>query len=366
MISNRQDQTADNDKYRYRDEEYYASKEYDMEDIKVPVLSVANWGGILLHLRGNVEGYLNAGSKHKYLRFITGRHDLPFYTKELVHMQKTFLDAFLKDEDTEGWKSGQAPAVGLAVRKGNVGYNDPEAEKQYGFRYEKEWPIKRTEYTKFHFTSTMGLTIDKPSQVNETSNVSYKAPGSLKNPEFVHFTTEPFEQETEITGHIVVHLNVSASVIPDSKTSPSEIDLFVTLRHLDANGSEIFYTGTIGDPVPVTKGWLRVSLRKTVESHPHHQPWHPHREYLSTDVQPVVPGEVYAVDIEVWPTNVVVSPGNRLVLEISSGDTQGAGLFEHNSDVDRPFDILSGFNHVHFGPNVENWVVIPVIPTLDL
>lgn len=78
LRKNRMDQTEDNEANRFRDDEYYASKEFNLEDIEVPLLSVANWGGILLHLRGNVEGYVRAGSKFKYLRFITGRHDLPF------------------------------------------------------------------------------------------------------------------------------------------------------------------------------------------------------------------------------------------------------------------------------------------------
>jgi putative CocE/NonD family hydrolase len=79
LAANRRDQNDDNANNRFRDDEYYASKEFNLEDIKVPLLSVANWGGILLHLRGNVEGYTWAGSTFKYLRFITGRHDLPFY-----------------------------------------------------------------------------------------------------------------------------------------------------------------------------------------------------------------------------------------------------------------------------------------------
>ena len=45
LIANRQDQNEDNARYRYRDEDYYASKEYDMADIQVPILSVGNWGG---------------------------------------------------------------------------------------------------------------------------------------------------------------------------------------------------------------------------------------------------------------------------------------------------------------------------------
>lgn len=363
LAANRRDQNEDNAAHRFLDEDYYASKDYNMNDIQVPVLSVGNWGGILLHLRGNVEGYLNAGSKNKYLRFITGRHDLPFYSKENVEMQKSFLDAFLKGHDSEGWSTGRAPRVGITLRKGNVGYNDAEAEKQYEHRYEGDWPIPRTQYVKYFLTADKQLQATaRPAK--ENSLVSYHAPGDLKNPQVVQFTTPPFASETEFTGHIVAHLNVSASSLPDKKTSPSEIDIFITLRHLDAQGNEIFYTGTVGDPVPVTKGWLRVSLRKVAEDHPRHRSWRPHREYRSIDVLPVETGVVYSVDVEVWPTNVVVSQDHRLVLEISSGDTQGAGLFEHNSDIDRPRELLEGLNHIHFGPDYENWLQLPLIPEL--
>ena len=119
--------------------------------------------------------------------------------------------------------------------------------------------------------------------------------------------------------------------------------------------------GTVGDPVPVTKGWLRVSLRKTNPNHPRHKRYQPHREYHFADVLPVQPGEIYEVDVEIWPTNFVVDSGNRLVLEISSGDTQGAGLFEHVSQKDRPRKLLEGMNHIHFGPNIGNWLSLPII-----
>lgn len=92
----RNDQTIDTAANSWRDQEYYASKEYDLSSIEVPLLSVANWDGILLHLRGNVEGWAHAGSQFKYLRFIVGRHDLPFYYHDEVAIQRSFLDAFLK------------------------------------------------------------------------------------------------------------------------------------------------------------------------------------------------------------------------------------------------------------------------------
>jgi predicted acyl esterase len=360
LRANCHDQNVDNVKNHFLDDEYYATKDYEMSDIKVPLLSVGNWGGILLHLRGNVEGFMNAGSEHKYLRIITGRHDLPFYSKEEVELQRSFLDAFLKDNDTVGWSRGKPPKVGYKVRVGDVGYNDAAAEKAYPERYSTAWPIPETKYTKFYLTSTHGLSDSSPSSKKE-QKLSYKALGNLKDPQLVQFTSEPFTKDTEFTGHIVAHLNVSVSAEDDSTTSPSDLDLFITVRHLDKNGKEIFYTGTVGDPVPVSKGWLRVSLRKVNDKSPRHSFWHPHREYLSTDHAPLSRGEVYPVDVEVWPTNTILQPGDKLVLEISSGDTQGAGLFEHNSKEDRDETTFKGLNHIHFGEKYDNWLLMPVI-----
>lgn len=358
---NRQDQTIDTGANRFRDELYYASKEYDMSDIKVPLLSVGNWGGILLHLRGNIEGFYHAGSEFKYLRMITGRHDLPFYYSEEVEIQRSFLDAFLKGEDRVGWSvKGKVPAVDIVLRKGDVGYNNAEKEKVYERRTETEWPIARTEYTKFYLTPSQSLEKSSPS-VSRPHKLSYKALGTLRDPELLQFTTPPFDYETEITGHIVAHLNVSLSPHASGPT-PSDIDLFLTFRYISPEGNEVFYTGTAGDPVPLTKGWLRVSLRKTNPGHPKARPYLPWRDYFSTDVQPVIPGDVYAVDVEVWPTNVIVEKGGRIVFEVSSGDTQGSGIFTHDDPVDRSEERFAGINYLHFAPLMENWVTLPIIP----
>ncbi|KAH7368606.1 X-Pro dipeptidyl-peptidase protein [Plectosphaerella cucumerina] len=363
LAAARNDQTVDNRANRFRDDAYYASKEYDLADIEVPLLSVANWGGILLHLRGNIQGYLHAGSRLKYLRVITGRHDLPFYYKEEVEVQRSFLDAFLKGDDRVGWSEpGKVPPVDLVVRKGNYGFNDAEREKAFPRREEQEWPIARTKYTKYHLTPDLGLVEDGTHEPQtRPSKVSYRALGTIKDPQLVQFTSAPFASETEVTGHIVARLTVSVSPDPSGPT-PSDIDLFVTLRHLGPDGTEVFYTGTAGDPVPLAKGWLRVSLRKVNEGHAKHREWLPHRDYTSRDVLPVIQGEAYTVDVEVWPTSVVVEEGGRLVFEVASGDTQGSGIFAHEDPEDRSPAVFQGVNHVHFGPGVENYVTLPVIP----
>ncbi|TLS27675.1 hypothetical protein PpBr36_05022 [Pyricularia pennisetigena] len=358
---NRNDQTIDNQKHRFRDEEYYASKEYDMGDIEVPLLSVGNWGGILLHLRGNIEGYLHANSEFKYLRMITGRHDLPFYYDEEVEIQRSFLDAFLKGDDRVGWATkGKLPPVDLVMRKGNVGFNDAQAERAYTRRTESQWPPASTVYTTYHCHPDGVLSTTAPSLPRRTK-LSYRALGTLSNPSFVSFSTPKFETETEITGHPRARLSVS--VTPDAAgPTPSDIDLFLTLRYIGPDDKEVFYTGTAGDPVPLCKGWLRVSLRKVNESHRKHRTYLPHRDYTSTDVLPVIPGEVYTVDIEIWPTNVVVEKAGRVVLEVASGDTQGSGIFLHDDPVDRAVGKLQGVNNINFGEGLDNYLVLPVIP----
>jgi hypothetical protein len=141
-------------------------------------------------------------------------------------------------------------------------------------------------------------------------------------------------QETEITGHITAHLNVS--VTPDKGVPlPSDIDLFVTIHYISPSGKEVHYTGTAGDPVPLTKGWLRVSLRKVNTQHLRHREYLPYCDYFESDLMPVIPGEVYPVDIEIWSTNVVVEKGGKLIFEVSSGDSQGSGIFQHTDSTDR-------------------------------
>lgn len=249
LVALRRDQTEDNKANKYLDEPYHSSRVYKLEDIEVPVLSVANLGGILLHLRGNVVGYLEAGTKNKWLYFISGRHDLPFYLPHFVELQKSFLDAWLKGEDERGWTQGpnvKVPAVSLLVRKGNPGFNKTEYEQTFAFRDEKEWPLARTKYTKFNLQPDLSLSADSPK---EEKKIELEALGKSEPIMF----SATFNDETEIAGHPTVNLAYSVPKRADG-TAPKDLDVFVTLRHLDADGKEIMYTGTAGDPVPLAKG----------------------------------------------------------------------------------------------------------------
>jgi hypothetical protein len=64
------------------------------------------------------------------LRFITGRHDLPFHFHDEVEVQKSFLDTFLKEKDTVGWSiPGEVSSVSMVLRKGNEEFNNPKPKR---------------------------------------------------------------------------------------------------------------------------------------------------------------------------------------------------------------------------------------------
>jgi predicted acyl esterase len=236
--------------HHFRDNHCYSPRECDLGNIKVPLLSVVNWGGNTLHLRGNIQGFIHAGSEFKYLRTIVGRHGLPFYSDEHINLQLGWFDDWLKGDDRVGYtKKGKVPAVNVILGKGNVGFNDTNAEKAYESRDENEWPIARTQYTKFY----LGVKniLQKYIDVRH-GKMSYQAPSDIENQRLVQFTSDPFDEELDITGHSVAHLNVSVSQVIDRWT-PTDIDVFLTLRYIEPDGREVHYTGTVGTRYPLPR-----------------------------------------------------------------------------------------------------------------
>ena len=109
------------------------------DKITVPMFTVGNWSGMALHLRGNTEAFMRAASQHKKLRIHAGTHVHPFYTEEGRRDQLRFFDYWLKGIDNGVMDE---PPVKLAIRKGR---------DEIEWRHEHEWPLARTQWTKFYF-----------------------------------------------------------------------------------------------------------------------------------------------------------------------------------------------------------------------
>ena len=329
------------------DGENGAERAPDWDKVKVPMLTAANWGGQGLHLRGNTEAYVRAASEEKWLEIHGIEHWTEFYTDYGVELQRRFLDHFLKGEDN-GWD--KQPAVQLQVRTLN------------GFveRHEHEWPIARTNWTRMHLDADKGVLGDA---LSTEAKVEYSATG-----DGVSFFSEPLQQDTEITGPSSMKLFISSETV--------DADIFVVLRVFSPDDSEVVFQGAIDPHTPIGQGWLRASHRKLDEDlSTEYRPYHTHDAK-----QLLVPGEIYELDIEIWPTSIVVPAGYRLAVTVRGsdyeypGDTGGAklsnfknelkgcGPFLHDDPRDRPPSIFGKKVTIYTGGARSSSVLLPIVP----
>ena len=306
----------------------------ELAKIQVPLLSAGNWGGYALHLRGNVEGYLGAGSSLKCLQIHSGDHIGPFYSLEGRLHQKRFLDHCLLGVDTGITRE---PPIRLAIRR---------SQDRYEWRYEHEWPIARTRWTGYFLDASRSSI--GPEATKAECSASYTAEvDAPRERACATFSTRPFSEETELTGPVKLKLWVSSS--------DDDADLFAILRKLDSDGNEVTFQGSINPGIPVACGWLRVSHRKLdPDRSTPYRPFHTHDE-----IQKVKPGEIVPVEIEIWPTSVVCEPGERLVLEVAAHDEPRTAPFLHDDPRDR---VYAREITLHTGGRYDSHVLLPVIP----
>ena len=141
-------------------------------------------------------------------------------------------------------------------------------------------------------------------------------------------------------------------------SSSDDADIFVIVRKLGHDGREVTFPGPMpgGSPIAVAYGWLRASHRKLDGSRS--TPWRPFHTH--DELQKLQPGETVPLEIEVWPTSVVVERGERLVLEVGAKDDPQS-FFQHDDPRDRA---RTGTNTIHTGGAFDSHLVLPVIPGL--
>jgi len=327
---------------------YWQSRMPDWTKVKTPLLSAANWGGQGLHPRGNFEGFVRAASEQKWLEVHGIEHWTHFYTNYGLGLQKKFFGHFLKGEDT-GWS--KQPKVLLQVR---------HPGEKFVERHENEWPLARTQWTKFYIHPG-DMTLSQSAQ-SAAGSVTYAGMS-----EGVTFLSEPLEQETEMTGPIAAKLWVSSA--------SEDADLFLVVRAFTPDLKEVTFQGALDPHTPIAQGWLRCSHRKLdAKLTLPYRPYHAHDEE-----QKLTPGEVYEVDVEVWPTCIVLPKGYRLALSVRGTDYvypgepgpgvetlgkvwTGVGPFTHDDPRDRPPAVFGCDVTLYAGPDRQAYVLLPIIP----
>ena len=330
------------------DDEFHRERSPRWSAIDVPLLSAGNWGGQGLHLRGNVEGFVRSASSQRWLEIHGLEHWTHFYTDYGVGLQKRFFARFLKGDEA-AWQD--EPRVRLQIRHID-GFEERLADA---------WPLPNTKWTRFHLDAAANAL--SPELPIDDGAARYDATGSG-----VTLLAEPFQAETEITGPLALKVFISSET--------ADADIFAVVRVFDPDGDEVTFQGAIDPHTPVAQGWLRASHRRLdVDLSEPYRPYHTHDR-----IEPLEPGEIYELDVEVWPTSIVIPEGYRLGLSIRGndyeyegdlGDTSlttfknrltGCGPFLHDDPLDRPMEVFGGEVTVHTGPEHASWLLVPVIP----
>ncbi|MFA7671198.1 MAG: CocE/NonD family hydrolase [Sphaerochaetaceae bacterium] len=172
-----------------------------------------------------------------------------------------------------------------------------------GYRYETEWPLARTEWKKLYLRTFNGLRWDKDPEGNlPPDSFTHRPPNITTEVENLTYRTARFDQPTEFTGPIELHLFASIDA--------TDANFIVKLWQITAGGSRmpLCRTGSL-------KASYRLDEKRSLIGRPAHD--------FSKRV-PVTPGEIREYVIEINPIGMVFGPGTALELEIKASDP-----FEH-------------------------------------
>ena len=183
------------------------------------------------------------------------------------------------------------------------------------WRFENEWPLERTRYMDYYIHSAGGantllgdgvLSTDAPgAEPPDTYSYDPEDPveslgGQImgrgvsgpmdrrpveRRPDVLVYTTEPLDQDVELTGPITLTLFASSNA-PDT-------DFTGTLADVHPDGKAI----------SLCEGLMRARYRESVE-----------------EPTLITPGEVYEFKVDMWETSNLFKAGHRIRLEISSSN----------------------------------------------
>ena len=323
--------------------EYWQDKIPDLASIDVPTYVISSWTN-LIHAVGTFNGWRGIASQTKWMR-VHNSHEWNDYYTEFEDLRR-FFDRFLKDVDN-GWDA--VPKVRLAVLDpgGKDTVNRPEAD----------FPLANTQYTPLYLDAASGsMELDKPQKAG---SVDYDPVDKAGRAVFTH----RFERDTEIVGYIKLRLWVEALEADD-------LDLYAEVRKLDADGKHLgcwtfLPPGKSRDEPPENpenqsgmvvfsgaKGIQRASLRATDPKLSG-----PAIPYHTFDrVEKLAPGEVVAVDIQIWPLGMRWSAGQQIQLVVAGHKVSGLEF----PGLAGPDTINRGRHVIHTGPDYDSHLLLPV------
>ena len=315
-------------------DDYWKAKAAKLEEISVPMLVCASFSDHCLHTMGSFRAFEKAKSKYKWVYTHRTGKWVSYYSPEVQEMTKNFMDCFLKDDTSSGFLD--TPPVRLEVRS--------SLDEIHEVRYEHEWPLARTQYTKLYLSGqSQSLGLEKPEQSME---VVYPA---KKGKALFDFR---FTEDTELSGYMKLRVWVESRPGRAGKEAPDDMGMFIAVNKLDRDGNSVPFNGTVGlNKDMVTRGWCRVSRRELDPAES--TEWHPVQK--GTSEQKLKAGEIVPVDIELYPSSTFFSAGETLQLIMAAEEIISSP----------PYRKDASFNHgkhvVHFGGKYDSHLLVPKI-----
>jgi predicted acyl esterase len=271
-------------------DDFWSTRTPALERIEVPALICASFSDQGLHSRGCFEAFRRIGSEHRFLYTHRAGKWSTYYSAEALALQARFFDCFLKGEDN-GMRD--AAPVRLEIRA--------RGDQVHAVREERAWPPPGVRWVPLYLS---------PGELG-TSPLRARATSQLDFPHGASTFTFRVPQEMALVGPMKLRLYVELEGSPDAH-------LFVAVSKLegagpDSGGRELRFEGPFGFGCDVVaRGWLRLAHRRLDESR-----GEPHRPYHSHDrAEPMCPGEVVPVDIEILPSATHFARGDALRVHV--------------------------------------------------
>lgn len=297
--------------------------EVDFDAIEVPLLTCGSWSAQGLHSRGAINGFIRAASPHKHL-YTHGRHEWTVSNGvDALDHQRAFYERYLLGRDVE------VPAVRLEVR---------HSLEEYEVRLETEFPPTSAVATTWFLDAASGSLEAETSA--ESSSASYDSQSAVDRLVFRHV----FDEDTEISGPMALRCFMSIE-------AGFDLDLFVGIRKVDAQGHEVEFWNRLSRHDIVTRGWLRASRRPEITSVG--DSLVPRADYARE--RPVEPGETIEMNVEILPSSTLFESGSSLVLELRGRDITELPNFQHH----RIFNC--GRHTLHTGGGHPSRLLVPLV-----
>ena len=285
------------------------------EKIKVPLFTGGPWVGMWPD--GAFSLYNNVNVPRKIIMAPLALCDeRPWY--QLHDEVVRWMDHWLKGKDTGMMKE---PPIKFFL----LGANE--------WRCEHEWPLARTEWTKYYLRSR-GRLMTEAARFNEGPDCFIQQPlDETSEVNSVKFSTGPFNRDIEVIGPMAVYFYAAI----DQEDS----NWHVSVYDVDSSGAK---------KALLTGGWLKASHRAVDENHS--KPWEP--RHLHDKNVPVIPGEVNEYVIGLSHIANVFKAGHHLEIEIDSMDTMPGGLHVCSSKTT--------LHKIYHDPKYKSYLLLPVIP----